>query len=327
MTRSSNALALALVVLVTMVSLALAQDVRIDGSSTVYPISLALSEEFQIMHPDARLTVAFSGTGAGFEKFCRGETDVSGASRPIKASEVEACAQNDVPFVELPIAADGLSVVVHPDNDFVQCLSVAELHAIWRPDSDVSQWQDVRAEWPAEDIVLYGAGTDSGTFDYFTEAVNGESGAVRTDFFPSEDDNVLVQGVSGDENAMGFFGYAYYAENTDRLSLVAIDGGSGCIEPSPETIAANTYTPLSRPLFLYFNADRLSSNDTLRTFAEFAISPDAEPLVADTGYLAYPREIYDAAADRLSARTTGTSFATFEPGDSVLDAVQQAGDE
>jgi phosphate transport system substrate-binding protein len=304
---------------------AFAQDIRVDGSSTVYPISLALAEDFMIVNPDARITVAFSGTGAGFEKFCRGETDVSGASRPVKPSEIERCEKNEIEFVEIPVAADGLSVVVNPENDWVDCLTVDELNAIWRPGSEVDTWSDVRPDWPDQEIVLYGPGTDSGTFDYFTEAINGDSGAIRTDFFPSEDDNVLVQGVSGDRNAMGFFGYAYYTENKDRLKLVAVDGGNGCVEPSDETIANNTYTPLSRPLFLYYNAERLGSNDGLRQFAEFSVSEDAKPLIADTGYLSYPAEVYDAAAERLSNRVTGSAFLEFEPGDSVLEAVRRAG--
>lgn len=302
-----------------------AQEVRVDGSSTVYPISLALAEEFQILNPRARITVAFSGTGAGFEKFCRGETDVSGASRPIKQGEIELCAANGIEFVELPVAADGLSVVVNPRNDWATCLTLEELHQIWRPDSTVETWQDVRPEWPDREIILYGAGTDSGTFDYFTEAVNGDSGAIRTDFFPSEDDNVLVQGVAGDAGAMGFFGYAYYAENQDRLKVLGIDSGEGCVEPSPETIASNTYSPLSRPLFLYFNAERLANDETLRDFALFSVSPDAQPLIADTGYLAYPEEIYGAAEQRIRNGVTGSAFLEFEPGDSVLEAVRSNG--
>lgn len=316
---------LAALLLLATLSLTFAQDIRVDGSSTVYPISLALAEDFQIINPGARVTVAFSGTGAGFEKFCRGETDVSGASRPIKQSEIDLCAGNGIEFVELPVAADGLSVVVNPGNDWADCLSVAELNSIWRPDSKVSTWSDVRPDWPDDEIVLYGPGTDSGTFDYFTEAVNGDSGAIRTDFFPSEDDNVLVQGVSGDVNAMAFFGFAYYVENRNRLELVAVDGGSGCVEPSAESISGNTYTPLSRPMFLYFNAERLQSSQALRRFAEFTVSDDAEPLIADTGYLSYPEEVYDAAAERIDNVVTGSAFASFEPGDSVLEAVRQAG--
>jgi phosphate transport system substrate-binding protein len=309
-------------VLLLVGSLALGQDIRVDGSSTVYPISLALGEDFQIINPRARVTVAFSGTGAGFEKFCRGETDASGASRPIKQGEIDLCAQNGIEFVEVPVAADGLSVVVNPGNDWVDCLSLDELNAIWMPGSQVTYWSDVRSDWPQQEIVLYGPGTDSGTFDYFTEAVNGDSGAIRTDFFPSEDDNVLVQGVSGQKNAMAFFGFAYYTENRNRLKLVAIDGGDGCVEPSAETIAGNTYTPLSRPMFLYFNAERLESNPAVRQFAEFTVSPDAEPLIADTGYLSYPAEIYDAAAERIANAVTGSAFLSFKPGDSVLEAVR-----
>src|SRR5690606_34868737 len=297
-----------------------------DGSSTVYPVSLALAEEFLIDSPDARVTVAFSGTGAGFEKFCRGETDVSGASRVIKPSEIELCELNGVSFVELPVAADGLSVVVNVENDWAQCVTTDELNRIWRPDSDVSTWSDVRPEWPDQNIILYGPGTDSGTFDYFTEAINGESGAVRTDFFPSEDDNVLVQGVAGDAHAMAFFGYAYYAENTRSLKLVAVDGGNGCVEPSPETIASNSYSPLSRPLFLYFNLERLDTNAALGDFAAFALSAEAGELIADTGYLAYPEDVYEAATQRLGDRVPGSAFQDFEPGDSVLDAVSGAGD-
>lgn len=310
---------------VLVIGIALAQEqIRWDGSSTVYPVSLAVAEEFQIVNPDARVTVAFSGTGAGFEKFCRGETEATGASRVITQSEIEACEQGGVAFVELPIAVDGLTVTVNPANDFVECLTVDELNAMWQPGSQVTTWADVRSEWPDEEIEFYGAGSDSGTFDYFTEAINGEEGAIRTDFFPSEDDNVLVQGVAGDENAIGFFGYAYYIENDDQLKAVEIDGGDGCVAPSEETITDNSYTPLSRPLFEYFNAERLDSNQTLAQLAEFALSEDARPAIEETGYLVYPEEIYEAVQARLTDRITGSAFQDFEPGDNVLEAVQSA---
>lgn len=315
-----------LLLLMTALPWAFAQDIRVDGSSTVYPISLALAEDFQIVQPGARITVAFSGTGAGFEKFCRGETDVSGASRVIKQGEIDLCEANGIEFVEVPVAADGLSLVANPENDWIDCLTVEELNRIWRPESDVDSWSDVRDGLPDREIILYGPGTDSGTFDYFTEAINGDSGAIRTDFFPSEDDNVLVQGVSGDAGALGFFGFAYYIENRQQLKLLAVDGGNGCVEPSKETIAANEYVPLSRPMFLYFNAEHLDSNDALLEFAEYVVSPDAEPLIADTGYLAYPAEVYDAAAERIDQRVTGSAFQGFEPGDSVLEAVRQSGE-
>ncbi|MDZ7708115.1 MAG: PstS family phosphate ABC transporter substrate-binding protein [Trueperaceae bacterium] len=315
---------LSILVLGLLASTAAAQsEVRWDGSSTVYPVSLAIAEEFQFEFPDVRdVSVAFSGTGAGFEKFCRGETDATGASRPIKASEVELCEENGIEFIETPVAADGLSVMVNPDNDFVQCLTVDELNRLWRPDSDVSTWADIRADWPAEEIELYGAGTDSGTFDYFTEAINGDSGAIRTDFFPSEDDNVLVQGIAGNVNALGFFGYAYYLENVDRLKLVAVDGGDGCIEPSAETIASNTYVPLSRPLFEYWNLERVESNPTVAELGEFAFSPQARGAIAETGYLVYDDAVYEAILERFDNRVTGTAFLDFQPGDSVVDAVR-----
>jgi len=315
------------ILFVFLMGLAFAQEIRWDGSSTVYPISLAIAEEFQIVNPDARVTVAFSGTGAGFEKFCRGETEATGASRPIQQEEVDICAENGIEFVELPIAADGLSVVVNPANDFVECLTVEELNAMWQPDSQVTTWADVRPEWPDEEIEFYGAGSDSGTFDYFTEAINGEDGAIRTDYFPSEDDNVLVQGVAGNENAIGFFGYAYYVENEDQLKLVEVDGGDGCVAPSEETIADNTYVPLSRPMFEYFNVERLENNPTLVQLAEFAVSEEARPAIEETGYLAYPDEIYEASAQRLADRVTGSAFLDFEPGESVLDAVSGAAGE
>ena len=202
-----------LLAFVPLFATAAAQDIRIDGSSTVYPVALAIAEEFGIEFPAARVSVAFSGTGAGFEKFCRGETDMSGASRPIRQSEIDLCAANGIEFVEIPIAGDALTVIVNKANDFATCMTTDELKMAWEPDSGVTTWADIRPEWPAEAIEFYGAGTDSGTFDYFTEAIMGESGAIRTDFFPSEDDNVLVLGVAGNEYAMGFFGFAYFVEN------------------------------------------------------------------------------------------------------------------
>lgn len=310
--------------LLTLLGAAFAQEIRIDGSSTVYPVSLAVAEEYQILNPDARVIVAFSGTGGGFKKFCAGETDVSDASRPIKQSEIEACAEAGIDFIELPVAADALTVVVNPENDWASCVTTDELHQIWRPGSSVTTWRDVRPEWPEREIVLYGAGTDSGTFDYFTEAVNGDVGAIRTDFFPSEDDNVLVQGVEGNVDAMGFFGYAYYVEAQGRLKALEVDAGNGCVAPSPEAIETNTYTPLSRPLFIYVNAERLDTNPALAEFVAFYLSEDARPLIADTGYATYAPETYEAVAERLANRVTGSSFVDFEPGDSVIDAVREA---
>lgn len=299
-----------------------AQEIRVDGSSTVYPVTLAVAEEFAIENPAINISVAFSGTGGGFKKFCVGETQISNASRPIKQSEVAECAANGIEFIEIPAAADALTVVVNPANDWVQCLTKEELTMIWEPGSSVKFWSDIRPEWPLKEMVLYGAGTDSGTFDYFTEAVNGESGAIRTDFFPSEDDNVLVQGVENDTNAMGFFGYAYYVGDADRLTAVEVDGGNGCVAPSAEAIENNTYTPLSRPMFIYVNKAEADKNPAIAEFVEFYMSADARPLIADTGYATYGDVIYEAALERFNNRVVGTVFADFKPGDSVLEAVR-----
>lgn len=313
-----------LLAFVSVFASAAAQEIRIDGSSTVYPVALAIAEEYGIEFPAARVSVAFSGTGAGFEKFCRGETDMSGASRPIKQSEVDLCAANGIEFIEIPIAGDALTVIVNEANTFATCMTTDEVKMAWEPDSGVTTWADIRPEWPAETIEFYGAGTDSGTFDYFTEAIMGESGAIRTDFFPSEDDNVLVLGVAGNEYAMGFFGFAYYVENQDVLNAVEIDGGNGCVEPSAENAASNVYIPLSRPLFEYVNIAKLDANPDLAAFIEFALTTDlAREATAETGYLVYPDAIYEAAIERVNERVPGTVFATFQPGDSVLDALRK----
>jgi phosphate transport system substrate-binding protein len=267
--------------------------VSIDGSSTVFPIAEAVAEEFQIANPDVRVTVGFSGSGGGFKRFCAGETDVSDASRPINEQETATCAAAGIDFTEVTVAWDGLSVIVNPANDFVTCLTTQELRRIWEPGSTVSTWSDVRPEWPDEEINLYGPGTDSGTFDYFTETINGESGASRPDFQASEDDNILVQGVAGDEYALGYFGYAYYVENSDRLKLVQVDGGTGCVAPSDETIADGTYAPLSRPLFVYVKHDALMRPEVY-AYITFLLE-EAPTLVPTTGYHALSQAEYDDA--------------------------------
>src|SRR5690554_5240250 len=295
----------ALVTSALLLGLAQAQGIRIDGSSTVYPIALAMAEEYEIENPRVEITVAFSGSGGGFSKMCAGEIDIADASRVVKRSELEACAANGIELIELPVAADALTVVVNSGNDFAQCLTVAELNAIWAPDSTVSTWSDVRPEWPAEAIALYGPGVDSGTFEYFTEAVNGEAGATRTDFFPSEDDNVLVQGVQSDRYAMGYFGFAYYAENSNRVNAVQIDGGSGCVAPSAEAIASNNYSPLSRPLFIYVNAQAAERPEVV-SFVEYYLDEFNREFIADTGYATYADDIYQAVAQRFADRVTGS---------------------
>src|SRR5688500_10857400 len=234
------------------------QVIQVDGSSTVYPITEAVAEEFQKANPGTKVTVGISGTGGGFQKFCRGEIDISDASRPIKATEVEACEKSGVQFVEVPVAYDGLAVVVNPKNNWAASMTVAELKKLWEPAAQgkVAKWNQIREGWPNREIHLFGAGVDSGTFDYFTEAVVGKEGQSRGDYTSSEDDNVIVQGVSGDLNALGYFGYAYYEQNKDKLKLVLIDdgdaaNGAGPIAPSPDTVAGGTYRPLSRPVFIY----------------------------------------------------------------------------
>lgn len=303
--------------------LAFAQNVRIDGSSTVYPISLAVAEEFQILNPEARVTVAFSGTGGGLEKFCAGETDISDASRVIKQGEIDACTEAGVEFVELPVAIDALTVVVNNENDWVQCLTTDQLATIFAPDSTVQAWSDVNPEWPDEEIEFFIPGTDSGTFDYFTEAIVGESGASRTDVFPSEDDNVLVQGVEGNQYAIGYFGYAYYVENRERVKAVAIDSGEGCVLPSEEVVVSGEYSPLSRPLFIYVSAVSAEQNPTVVDLVDFYLSEDARFLIASTGYVTYADEVYAAIQERWESRVTGSAFQDFAPGDDVLSTIRE----
>lgn len=312
---------LSLLTLMVLAAAAAQSSIAIDGSSTVYPISLAMAEEFFIENPDVEVSVGFSGSGAGFTKLCAGEIDIADASRVIKQSELDACAANGIEVIELPVAADALTVVVNSGNDWAQCMSIDELNALWGPDSTVSTWNQIRPEWPDAPVALFGPGTDSGTFDYFTEAVNGESGATRTDFFPSEDDNILVQGVQSDVNALGYFGFAYYAENSSRIKALAIDGGNGCVEPSVATIETNQYTPLSRPLFIYVNLDS-ALDSAVSQFVEFYLDAFNRDYIAETGYATYADDIYKATLERFEARVTGSAFLDFKPGDSVLEAVR-----
>lgn len=276
--------------------------VSLDGSSTVYPISEAVAEEFPAaVAPRVRVTVGVSGTGGGFKKFLAGEIDINDASRPISESEKELAAANGIEYLEIPVAYDGLSVVVNPNNTWVDHLTMAELQMIWQPGSAVDSWNDIRAGWPERPIRLYGAGTDSGTFDYFTETVNGESGASRPDYTASEDDNVLVTGIEGDENALGYFGYAYYQENQERLKLVPIDGGNGPVAPNPTTINDGTYSPLSRPVFIYVNTASLE-RAPVRAFVEYYLEI-APQIVSEVGYIPLPDAEYQKSRDALAARS------------------------
>jgi phosphate transport system substrate-binding protein len=254
----------------------LSGTVKIDGSSTVAPLSTAAAEFFQEEQSGVRVTVGTSGTGGGFEKFCAGETDISDASRPIDTEEeVPVCEENGVEYAEIPVANDALTVVVNPQNDWADCLTTDQLKKIWEPGSKVSSWKDVDPSFPDQKLELFGPGTDSGTFDYFTDVINGEEGASREDYQPSEDDNVIVQGVAGSEGGLGYFGYTYFEENADQLKAVKIDSGNGCVEPSSETARDGSYAPLSRPLFIYPSKASLDKPE-VKAFLDFYLENDAE---------------------------------------------------
>lgn len=269
----------------------LSGNVAIDGSSTVYPITEAVAEEFGAVHPKVKVAVGIAGTGGGFKKFCNDETDISNASRAIKDSEKQACSDKKIEYTEFLIGLDGLTLVVNPKNTFAQCLTVAQLKKIWDTGSTVKSWKDVDPSFPDQPLTLYGPGTDSGTFDFFTEVINGKAKQSRADYTASEDDNVLVQGIAGDANALGYFGLAYYIENKDKLRAVQIDGGKGCVEPSFDTVNAGTYTPLSRPLFFYAKNSALSRPEVFE-FAKFYID-NAPKVVDEVGYVAVPQARYD----------------------------------
>lgn len=247
--------------------------VRIDGSSTVYPLTALAAEDFMAANSGVQVTVASSGTGGGFEKFCRGETDANDASRSIKDEEIAACESAGITYGELQVAVDALTVVVNKENTWATCLTVEQLAVIWAPDSTVNNWNQVDPAFPDEPIKLFGPGTDSGTFDYFTDAVNGEEGASRTDFTPTEDDNVTVQGVSGSKGGLGYFGFSYFEENADKLTAVQIDSGAGCVTPSLETAQDGTYTPLSRPLFIYPSVAALKQPQ-VKAFFDYYVAND-----------------------------------------------------
>lgn len=269
----------------------LSGTIQIDGSSTVFPVTQAVAEEFRAdVSSGVQIPIAVSGTGGGFKRFTSGDTAISNASRTIRESEIQDAAENGVEYLELRVALDGLSVIVHPDNDFVTCLTTDELALIWGPESDIDNWNQVRSDFPDRALRRYGPGSDSGTFDYFTDEINGEEGATTPDYTASEDDNILVQGVSGDRGSLGYFGYAYYIENTDRLKLVAVDSGDGCIEPTGETINNGTYAPLSRPLFIYVNKAELERPE-VKAFVEYYMENAAE-LAAEVGYVALPDSVY-----------------------------------
>ena len=284
--------------------------VRIDGSSTVYPPTEAIAEEFQLQS-GARVTVGISGTGGGFKKFCRGETDVQGASRPILAEEMKVCNENGIEYVELPICFDALTVAVHPENDWVDYLSVQELKKVWEPaaQSTIRFWDQIRAGWPHQEIALFGAGSDSGTFDYFTEAIVGEAKSSRGDYTASEDDNVLVRGIAGNQHALGYLPFAYYAENQSELKAVPIlwEGHTeGAVAPELANVQTGKYQPLGRPLLIYVNAES-ARRPEVKEFVEFYLD-NGPALIAEVRYLPLPERAYDLARQRFQRLETGTVF-------------------
>jgi len=282
--------------------------VVVDGSSTVYPITEAVAEEFASVQPRVRVLVGVSGTGGGFKKFTVGETDVSDASRPIKASEAEMARENGIQFIEIPVAYDGLSIVVNPENTWVDYLTVEELQKIYLDGMGGETWADIRAGWPNEPIAMYSPGTDSGTFDYFKEVVADDAGSIRSDMTVSEDDNVLVRGVAGDTNAIGYFGAAYYFENQDKLRAVPIvnpDTGAKVL-PTPETIEGGQYARFSRPLFIYV-ATKSAKRPEVEAFVDFYLDNAAE-LAAEVGYVALPSSVYEAARRAFENNMTGTRY-------------------
>lgn len=283
--------------------------IKIDGSSTVYPITEAVAEEFQKMKKGAvKVTVGISGTGGGFKKFCRGETDISDASRPIVKKEMDACKEAGIEYIELPIAYDGIAVMVNPKNNWVTSMTPADLKKIWEPAAEkkITKWSQVNKAWPETPLNLYGPGVDSGTFDYFTEAIVGKSRASRGDFTASEDDNVLVQGIANDRGALGFFGYAYYAENKDKLKIVPIDGGKGPIVPSEKTIMDGSYQPLSRPIFIYVSK-KAAERPEVKEFIEFYLK-NASKLVKQVKYVPLPDRAYKLAEERFAKGIIGSVF-------------------
>jgi phosphate transport system substrate-binding protein len=285
--------------------------VKIDGSSTVYPVTEAVAEEFQkAERGKVKVTVGISGTGGGFKKFCRGETDISNASRPILAAEMKACQQAGIKYIELPVAYDALSVVVNPKNDWVKSFTVEQLKLIWQPEAQgrLTHWNQVDPKWPNHKIGLYGAGADSGTFDYFTEAIVGKAKSSRGDYTASEDDNVLVQGVARDKYALGYFGYAYYVENRDKLKAVPIvNPKTGQpVMPSLETVMNGTYQPLSRPIFIYVN-EKSADRPEVKAFVEFYLQ-NATKLVKEVGYIPLTDKHYQLALKNFQRKKLGTAF-------------------
>lgn len=287
----------------------LAGKITMDGSATVYPLFQAVAAGFKQTHPNVQAEVAFSGTGGGFKKFCMGAVDLAGASRPIKTEEGALCRAQHVNFIEIPIAFDSLAVLVNPKNTFVDCLTVAELKAVWQPAAEgkITQWKQIRPSFPAQPLELLGPGRASGTFDYFTYAIIGTEASSRNDYAASEDDMVIERGVAGDPNALGYFGYAYYQANQAELKVVAVDNGKGCIVPSPQTVADGSYQPLTRPLFVYVNATA-AARPEVRAFIQFELAPQSTKYVTQVGYVPLSTKTLTAQLDRFEKGATGSAL-------------------
>ena len=281
-------------------------QIKVDGSSTVYPITEAVAEDFQAEAPKTRLTVGISGTGGGFKRFCAGEIDISNASRPISKTEAENAKANKIEFIELPIAFDGLTVVVNPANTWVTQMNVDQLKKIFNADSPAKKWSDVNPAWPSGTIKVFSPGTDSGSFDYFKEVTVGKDGKIRSDLSVSEDDNVLVTGVAGDKNAIGYFGFAYFTENASKLKLVPIDGGKGAITPNGMTIEDGTYSPFSRPLFIYVNA-KSAERPEIAAFVNYYLANTAK-LSKQVGYTPLPAAMNDRVTANWKSKKLGTQY-------------------
>lgn len=307
--------------------------VSVDGSSTVLPVSTVVANALKKVHPGVSVSVQASGTGGGFQKFCAGGIDIVGASRPINADEEHACKVSNVEYIELPVAFDSLSLVVNRANSFASCLTVAELKHLWEPKAQraVTQWNQVRSSFPAQPVALFGPGKSSGTFDYFTLAIVGTQSSSRTDYTTSEDDEVIAKGVADDPNAMGYFGYAYYREHQDTLKLVAVDNGTGCVTPSADTVADNTYQPLSRPIFIYVNKES-AGRPAVHSLARAYVDPEHAGLVQEVGYVPLPTGTLLATGRRLDTGVTGSIFggqgsvlgltaASFEDEDRIKSAL------
>lgn len=303
---------------------ALKGDIVGDGSSTVFPVTAAAAEEFRRQAKDVKISVGIAGTGGGFKKFCAGESDLQNASRPISTTEEDACKAKNIEYIELPVAFDGLAVVVSSKNTFLSCITVAELKKMWEPEAQgkIMRWNQVNPKWPDQPMKLFGAGADSGTFDYFTEAINGKAKASRGDFQASEDDNILVKGVADDQYALGYFGLAYYGENASKLKLVAVDakGDGKCVTPTVTTVKDASYQPLARPIFIYIKKTS-AARPEMKAFVEFYLSKEFTPKIQskEIGYIPLEDAMYTAIAKRFAAGTTGTLFPKGQEVGATLD--------